>query len=278
MSDSSTVDTGVDGVGRAMREYAETGIARAVREGMSMTYPYGHGQPTLTCAPLRACVVELESGEVVLSKIAGDTQRWEIEPAQAGVDGRTPLIVVKPHDCGLTTNLVLTTTRGRVYDLTLDSPPCPPRGTRASGPPNPEEPYTRHIRFYYPDALVEAWTPPAEPAKSAAEPASAASSPAAFNFGYRVEREKSFPWTPIAVFDDGAHCYIKLPVSAAHAAAPVLFVLADDGSKSLLNYAFSGDTYITDRVFHRAVFVVNDGHHETVLHVENEDPKLTEAP
>ena len=124
---------GVDLVTAATRDYQRTGVAKTVEEGAFMTFPYGHIQPTVTCAPLRACVIELQAGETVLSKIAGDTQRWEIQLAPAGSDGRTPLVVVKPHDCGLTTNLVLATTAGRIYDLTLDSPPCARTGGGGGG-------------------------------------------------------------------------------------------------------------------------------------------------
>ena len=268
-----------DPISVAARDYAASGVARTVQEGSSVTYPYGHAQPTLTCAPLRACVIELEAGEVVLSRIAGDTQRWEIAPAVAGPDGRTPLIVVKPHDCGLTTNLVLSTTRGRIYDLTLDSPPCPSRGSRAVGPPNPETPYTRHVRFYYPDDLVAAWTAPAiDPTPATAHgPPIVPASVESFNFSYHVDRDKSFPWTPLAVFDDGAHCYIKTPPSAAHEAAAVLFLVAPDGSKTLLNYALSGDTYITDRVFRRAILVIGMGGREAALRLENREARASEA-
>ena len=260
-----------DPIGVATREYAMSGVARTVREGSAVTYPYGHAQPTLTCAPLRACVIELEAGENVLSKIAGDTQRWEIEPAVAGIDGGTPLIVVKPHDCGLTTNLVLTTTRGRIYDLTLDSPPCPRGAASTHWPPNPDAPYTRHVRFYYPDDLVQSWAPITPAAESAStRPAAAPVSLAGLNFSYRIDREKGFPWTPTAIYDDGAHCYIKLPAAAAHLDAPVLFLLAPDGTKTLLNYALSGNTYITDRVFRRAVLVFGEGGHASELRLMNE--------
>ena len=80
-----------DAVTEATREYERTGVARTIEEGAFLTFPYGHSQPTVTCAPLRACVIEFEAGESVLSRIAGDTQRWEIELAPAGPDGRTPL-------------------------------------------------------------------------------------------------------------------------------------------------------------------------------------------
>jgi P-type conjugative transfer protein TrbG len=244
----------------ATREYARTGVARTVEEGAFETFPYGHAQPTVTCAPLRACVIELEAGETVLSKIAGDTQRWEIQLAPAGADGRTPLVVVKPHDCGLTTNLVLATTAGRIYDLTLDSPSC----RRSSL--NPHGAYARHVRFYYPDTMVETWVAPA-PAPAARVPSAADIN--TLNFAYRVTHERHAPWVPIAVFDDGAHCYIKLPPDAAHREAPALFALAEDGSKVLLNYNFTGDSYVTDRVFRSAELVVGEGGHERVVRLDN---------
>ena len=250
-----------DAVTEAAREYERTGVARTVEEGAFVTFPYGHSQPTVTCAPLRACVIELEAGETVLSRIAGDTQRWEIELAPAGSDGRTPLIVVKPHDCGLTTNLVLTTTLGRIYDLTLDSPPC------VRGGVNPHGVYVRHVRFYYPDATVQAWATPAvpPPVEHAAAPVRAD----AFNFAYRVRRLHRFPWVPIAVFDDGVHCYIKVPPQAAHRDAPVLFALADDGTKEVLNYSFTNQTYVTDRVFRSAVLVIGEAATEQALRMDN---------
>jgi type IV secretion system protein TrbG len=254
--------TRMDVVADATREYERTGVARTIEEGAFLTFPYGHSQPTVTCAPLRACVIELEAGESVLSRIAGDTQRWEIELAPAGVDGRTPLVVVKPHDCGLTTNLVLTTTAGRIYDLTLDSPPCTRGGV------NPHGVYVRHVRFYYPDATVQAWsTPPSAPV--AADRPIAAVHAEAFNFAYRVRRLHRFPWAPVAVFDDGVHCYIKLPAQAAHRDAPVLFAVHDDGSKELLNYSVTNETYVTDRVFRSAVLVIGDVDTEQVLRLDN---------
>ena len=268
----------LDPIAAATRDYQRTGIARAVQEGAFLSFPYGHAQPTVTCAPLRACVIELEPGEIILSKIAGDTQRWEIQLAPAGSDGRTPLIAVKPHDCGITTNLVLATSAGRVYDLTLDSPPCPHNGV------NPRGSYVRHVRFYYPDSMVQTIAGPGAPghAATSAVPLVSPISPpiasaiAALNFDYRVLRDKHFPWAPSAIFDDGAHCFIKLPSDAAHRDAPVLFSVADDGGRALLNYTMSGDTYVTDRVFRTAILVIAEGGRERTILIENRryDPPL----
>jgi len=250
-------------------EYRRTGVARTIQEGTVLAVPYGHAQPTLTCAPLRVCTIELDSGEVILDKLAGDTQRWEIVQARAGAYGETPLVAIKPHDCGIATNLVLTTStatgRARVYEITLDSPPC------ARGTMNPAGPYVRQLRYWYPDDLIAAWARPAviHPADTPA-PSIAASIPLdRLNFDYRVRRDKHFPWAPRVVFDDGAHLYLTLPDAAVHDVAPVLFALADDGTKTLINYVVHGTTYVTDRVARRAVLVIGEGSDIRTLTLEN---------
>ncbi len=173
--DSTVTLDARDPIVAATREYHASGVARTVVQGNFLTFPFGHAQPTLTCTVLRACVIELEPGEIVLSRISGDTERWEIEPAPAGPDGRTLLIVVKPRDCDITTNLVLATDR-RLYDLTLDSPPCKGHST------NPQQAYARHVRFYYPDETLARWALPATPS-----PARIGADVLALNFGYRVK-------------------------------------------------------------------------------------------
>lgn len=257
-----------DAIGAATRDYHTSGVARTITQGTAVTYPFGHAQPTVTCAVLRVCVIELEPGEVLVDRpIAGDTVRWRITPAVAGPNGRTRLVVVKPTDCDLTTNLVLPTDR-RIYDLTLDAPPCKPTGT------NPQQAYTRQVRFYYPDDAPDTWTAAAQPSHEAP----AITTPpnlATLDFAYRVAKDKDFPWMPAQVFDDGARVYIKLPPSARHAEAPVLFVLEADGSRTLLNYTLVHDVYVTDRLFDRAVLVTGAGGKErrlTIEHTGTRDP------
>jgi P-type conjugative transfer protein TrbG len=232
---------------------------RTIIQGSFVTYPYGHAQPVVTCAVLRACVIELEPGEIVLSRIAGDTERWEIVPAPAGPDGRTTLVVVKPRDCDVSTNLVLATDR-RVYDLALDAPPCSKTSGSAT---NPQQTYVRHVRFYYPDDTAAEW--------SRREHASVTTDLAALNFQYRIKKDKQFPWAPAQVFDDGTRTYIKLPPEATRTALPVLFVLEADGKKTLVNYTLiGGDTYVTDRLFDRAVLVVGVDGKERRVRLERE--------
>ena len=251
-----------DAIGAATRDYQSSGVARTITQGTAVTYPFGHAQPTVTCAVLRVCVIELEPGEALVDRpIAGDTIRWRITPAVAGPNGRTRLVVVKPTDCDLTTNLVLPTDR-RIYDVTLDAPPCKPGGT------NPQQAYTRQVRFYYPDDAPDAWVAPPPPA-SDRPGVRTPPNLAALDFAYRVSKDKDFPWMPTDVFDDGTRVYVKLPASARHDEAPVLFVLEPDGSRTLLNYTLINDVYVTDRLFDRAVFVTGAGGKEQRLTIEH---------
>jgi type IV secretion system protein VirB9 len=231
------------------------------RPGVTLV-PYGYASATLRCAPLRVCAIELARGEQVLHVATGDSERWAVQPASTGSAGATPLLFVKPTACNLTTNLVVTTDR-HVYQLLLDSPPCDEAADRGY---NPHLPYTPLVRFYHPNEFVETWSRANARAANAATAAdvAAASVPLAtsdleaLNFSYTWQPEHRFPWTPAQVFDDGLHCYIHLPSRPKDLEAPVLAALDDSGKQTLLNYAVRGDYYITDRLFHRAVFLLGD--------------------
>jgi type IV secretion system protein VirB9 len=288
--DSAIATTGsaaTSAIDAATREYRARGIARAVPLGNFVAFPFGHSQPVLTCTVLRVCVIELEAGEQVVNEpIAGDQARWIIQPARSGPSGRNTLIVVKPRECDVTTNLVIPTDR-RIYDLMLDSPPCAQRTT------NPRQAYVRHVRFYYPDDSVggagarEVSSARGVGAESAgvAASGSAAVARTTINRDYRIRRERrgpfgifgrkplDFPWKPAGIFDDGVHVYVKVPFSARHAAAPVLYAVEDDGTRTMVNYAVRDSAgaplYVTDRTFRRGVMVLTSGRREQRLEFEN---------
>ena len=104
-------------------------------------YTYGAGMPTVVCAPMRVCVVELEAGEHLSGEPhVGDSVRWVISPAMAG-SGRqeTPMLVIKPKQAGLDTTLLITTDR-RAYYLRLVSKP---------------DDYLARVAFAYPEEETE---------------------------------------------------------------------------------------------------------------------------
>jgi type IV secretion system protein TrbG len=251
------------------RTYRHTGIAPVVGSGGSgaaLLVPYGHARPELRCAPLRACAIELEAGELVLATSLGDAERWLIQAAAAGPGAATPLVVVKPTACDLSTNLVVSTDR-RIYELALDSPPCHDAdGGAGEGSYNPHLPYTGLVRFYYPDELVRRWEADEQLARQrlAAEQAGrTALAPesrlAHLNFDYAWDRGRRWPWVPAQVFDDGVHTYLVLPPAAQVAELPILLGVEPGGALALLTYRLDGRTLVADRVLEHAVLVVGHG-------------------
>ena len=253
------------------------------------TFVFGRSNPVLTCTVLRACLIELEAGEALVEEpIAGDQARWIIAHARTGQGGTSSLVIVKPKACDIATNLVLSTER-RIYDLDLVSPRC--RG----GDANPKQQYTRHIRFEYPPdssrrverqvARRDQTTSPAFSIDSirvqeAALPLNPADA-VRLNRNYRVTHERrgpfglfgekavDFPWTPTAISDDGAHVYLIMPREAHRHAAPVLYALEGDASRTMMNFTMRDSVIVTDRIFRRGILVLTAGNREQSLEFEN---------
>ena len=103
----------------------ETGVATPTpgSDGR-VVYVFGQGMPVMVCAPLRVCAIELQAGEHLQSQPQiGDSRRWEITPVMSGSGlDVTPLLIVKPIEPGLETDLIVPTDR-RTYVLRLVSDP-----------------------------------------------------------------------------------------------------------------------------------------------------------
>ena len=254
-------------------DYQRTGRARVVQSGTYVMVPYGHVQPTLLCAPLRVCTVELQTGERVVDSVLGDPERWVVDFA-AGPDS-VPLVVAKPvalpNACDLTTNLVVTTTR-RIYHLTLDSPPC----TGQNESTNPDLPYMVQVKFYFPDdalvrhhgAAVTDQAATAMPGASGGFPGPAVSLEpgvmpvddlGALHFDYQVVPDERFPWVPKVVFDNGRQTCIRLPAEAYHSDLAVLYELNVRGDYEYVQYGVRDGCILTDRVMHRMILIIAAG-------------------
>lgn len=256
----------------AAADYARTGRARVVTTGTHLMIPFGHVQPTLRCAPLRVCSVELQPGEKVIDHVVGDPERWVVDLA-VGPDS-TPVIVTKPaalpNACDLTTNLMVTTSR-RIYHVTLDSPPCHQQERST----NPDLPYTRQIKFYFPDeALVvhHRGQPPSASASGGADapaelrpPEMGTTDLAGLHFEYRVAPDRRFPWVPRTVFDNGRQTCIRLPEEAYHAEMAILYELNAAAEYELVQYVVRDGCILTDRVMQRMVLLIASGGDEGPL-------------
>jgi type IV secretion system protein VirB9 len=215
-------------------------------------YAFGAGLPVVVCAPLRVCIIELQAGErIVGAPQIGDAIRWNVSPGMYGDgDEATQMIVLKPQEAGLDTNLLIATDR-RAYYMRLVSK---------------QQEYVARVAFRYPEEensqkwkqhLAEQKIQERE-AKRQAEVIPALITAEKLNFGYKVTGSDEH-LRPVRVFDDGAKTYIQMKPEMQNREAPILVVLGADGKGEMTNYRVREQTYIVDRLFDRARLVLGSG-------------------
>jgi type IV secretion system protein VirB9 len=215
-------------------------------------YAFGAGLPMVVCAPLRVCIVEMQAGEKIVGEPQiGDSVRWNISPGMYGNGERaTQMIVLKPQESGLDTNLLITTDR-RAYYLRLLSKP---------------QEYVARVAFRYPEEensqkwqqhLVEQRAQERD-TKREAQLLPAVITADKLNFGYSVTGGNEHI-RPRRVYDDGAKTYIQMKPEMQSREAPVLVVIGADGKGEMTNYRVREQTYIVDRLFDRARLVLGAG-------------------
>jgi type IV secretion system protein TrbG len=240
-------------------------------------YVFGQGMPVMVCAPLRVCAVELQPGEHLQSQPQiGDSRRWEITPVMSGSGlDQTPLLVVKPIEPGLETDLIIPTDR-RTYVVRLISDP-----TR----------FVSRLAFQYPaddrgkwatfQAQQDAATRDAEAvaeqqrAQEQAKDKQAGVLPMAENaldnlyFDYKLSGDPAY--RPERVLDDGLHTYLIYPNDGRFRELPTLLMLVN-GKTELVNFRVDGTRYIVDRLFDKAILVVGVGKKQTRVTITRATP------
>lgn len=217
-------------------------------------FTYGMTLPTVVCAPLHVCDLALEPGEVVNAINAGDKDRWSITPGLSGSGGNlTTHIMLKPHDSGLVSNLIVQTNK-RTYAIKLVS--------------------TRHewmplVGFTYPvDERTNAaaqWAAYRRIEASREQDSGNTVNGAPVQF-YCIHVQQGSPsWVPRRAYTDGRKTYIDFPAALGRMAAPILVALANDGgwlsspSKLVVNYRQIGSRYVVDAVLNRAELISGIG-------------------
>ncbi len=182
----------------------------------------------LYAAPGQVSDIVLETGETLTAISAGDTVRWAVGDTASGSGGaRQVHVMVKPFAAGLTTNLVILTSK-RTYHLNLQSTP---HAAMAA------------VSWTYPDEQLIASRLAAD-----AAPIETGIALQALNFRYAITGDTP-PWRPLRAFDDGAHVYIEFPARIDQGDAPPLFVVNDKGGNDLVNYRVKGNYYVVDQLF-----------------------------
>ena len=252
----------------------ETGVSMPTQgENGKVVYIYGQGMPVLVCAPLRVCAIELESGEhLQCQPQIGDSRRWEITPVLSGSGlDETPILIVKPIEAGLETDLIVPTDK-RTYVVRLVSDP-----TR----------FVSRLAFQYPDedrAKWAAFTARQDEAKRNAETVAqerrerdqkAGVLPMADNavdrlyLDYKLSGDEHL--RPDHVFDDGQHTYLIYPNDGRFREVPTLLLVVN-GKSELVNFRVEGTRYIVDRLFDKAILVVGVGRKQTRVTITRETP------
>lgn len=226
----------------------------------TLRFLFGQSQPSIVCAVLQVCDVELEPGEQVSSVNLGDAVRWLVEPALSGSgDGAIQHLVIKPLDVGLETSLIVTTDR-RTYHLRL-------RSHRTE--------YMPRVAFSYPSASSAKW---ADIKKRVADQrvTAAASRPNEYlgqlDFDYRVSGDAKF--RPARVYNDGVKTIIEMPATFAQGEAPTLLVIRESGKlfrkddEVMVNYRLQDGRYVVDTLFDKAILVAGAGRAQRKVTIE----------
>ena len=228
----------------------------------TIRFLFGQSQPSIVCAVMQVCDVELQPGEQVSSVNVGDAVRWLVEPALSGAgDGAIQHLVIKPLDVGLETSLMVTTDR-RTYHLRL-------RSHRTE--------YMPRVAFSYSESVDAKWA--AVKTKVAAEQARQDAPGGRSNeylgnldFAYRVTGNA--PFKPSRVYNDGVKTIIEMPSTFSQGDAPTLLVVRESGSvfkkneEVMVNYRLQDGRYIVDTLFQKAVLVSGVGMGQRKITIE----------
>jgi type IV secretion system protein TrbG len=220
----------------------------------SIRFLFGSQQPSIVCAVLQVCDIELQPGEQVNSIHLGDQARWLIEPAVTGQGtAEVQHLIVKPMDVGLETSLVVTTNR-RTYHMRL-------RSHRREFMPR--------VGFIYPEDALAKWDAIKVKENHAMEIKRSRTLPQTgeylgnLDFAYSVAG--SAAWKPVRVYNDGQKTIIQMPKILAQTEAPTLLLLRKEGGilsqdeTVMVNYRLQGNRYIVDTVFDKAILIAGVG-------------------
>lgn len=229
-------------------------------ENGTINFVFGNSLPTVICAPLYACDVALQPGELVSQVDVGDAPRWKVTPASSGSgENAVTHLVIKPSDVGLTTNVLVHTDR-RTYNLRLVSK---------------KNSWTPIVAFTYPEDAQAQWTAFKEQHQQTTLQARTqySGSPTVahshLNFNYRISGEAP-NWKPIRVYSDQNKTYIQFPQTARNSEIPALVLLGNGNQEQLVNYRMVEDRFVVDKIIDKAALITGVGRHQQRIEIVRE--------
>ncbi len=221
----------------------KTGLVANGDDG-KVIFLYGSTQPSVVCAPLQVCDIELEDGEELNDVMVGDSVRWKVKPAVSGIQ---PHLVVNPTEPDLVTSMVIMTSK-RTYQLQLRSH---------------ETDYMPRVGFEYPES-VNARLEAIKTKKEASIIPGAQKSPENLNFNFSVDGNAR--WKPQRIYTDGLKTYIQFPDYIQAMDAPVLFVQSGNTMRTV-NYRLKDTMLVADAVIDGALLISGVGKNQEKIFI-----------
>ena len=246
----------------ASHNWAENPLAVPTQDPNGrVIFAYSESAPTIVCAPIHVCDIELQEGEVVQgAPHVGDAIRWRISPAVSGSeDRRVTHLIVKPTEPGLDTNLIIPTDR-HTYHLRLVSS---------------VNRYVSSVGFYYPEEQQQEWAQFTRTATGGDSAHGAGDMPNVavnrLNFNYRIKVVKGKPaFKPLRAMDDGYHTYIAMNEEMPQQEAPALIGISRSGDEQMINYRLKGNMYVVDGTVFKLALVSGVGRHQERVELTRE--------
>lgn len=246
-------------IGNQWRAASASGMKPIAGADGTVQFLFGSTQPSVVCAVLQVCDIELQPNEVISNFNAGDQVRWRIEPARSGsAAGEIEHVIVKPLDVGLRTSLIITTDR-RTYYLQLVSH---------------RTEYMPRVSFSYPDDAAKKWAEFQTRNKAERETRQNAAGYSTtidkLDFDYEISGTAS--WRPVRVFNDGQKTILQMPGTLSQTEAPSLLAVRGEDSvlpwgaeaeQVIVNYRVHENRYIVDSIPDKMILLAGAGPHQT---------------
>jgi P-type conjugative transfer protein TrbG len=242
------------------KEWIDAKVMPVRKEDGRIVYRYGATLPTVICAPLKLCDIELQKGEVISSTkpVVGD-DRWSITPMISGYGAdRVSHIIVKAQDTNIPTTLIITTDR-RIYNINL-------RSSSSN--------WTPKIAFSYAEDSDLQWKQYSNEAEArAAKNTLPGTRTNIEDLNFNYEMSGKAQWKPLRVYNDGIKTFIQMPTAMSQTEAPALLVIGSDGEQQIVNYRLKGDRFVVDQIFNRAILLAGVGGSEESVTIEYKGSK-----
>ncbi|EGQ8056596.1 P-type conjugative transfer protein TrbG [Vibrio alginolyticus] len=218
----------------------------------AITYFFGKSLPSVVCAPLKTCDIQLEPGEQISKNglNAGDTVRWSFTPTVSGQGSDAVThILVKPTDVNIETTLQIATNR-RSYLIKLTAK---------------HNDWMPIVRFDYPETLQIAMDSMYERQQTEQHSKEIADGLNIDDLDFDYDIEGNTRFTPVRVYNNSVKTILEMPRSVATGKLPSLLVI-NAGQRELINYRYRNGKFVVDGLPEQIALLLGAGkQQQTVL-------------